>query len=213
MSRDDLTSQQRAKLAGLAGPGVPAPASLLLRLAEAVRDRREHVHEPREDIYCANLTAWLGERMAPVLRRLVEAEAEVARLRAELATRPTRDAVLREAAEIADEAVPDEQPHTDWDRGRLSAARDIRSMLGVTPIGTEHASEDVPALRAEVARLRAELSARPSRATVLREAADRMRRAADALPDAGLVHHKQVLHGGALLLDDQADAAERGEGR
>ncbi|MEU4967839.1 hypothetical protein [Streptomyces smyrnaeus] len=53
---------------------------------------------------------------------------------------------------------------------------------------------------------------RLSRATVLREAADRMRREADSLPDAGQIHHKQVLHGGAIVLDRQADAAEAGDG-
>ncbi|MBQ1122590.1 hypothetical protein [Streptomyces sp. B15] len=143
-THDGLTAEQRSGLTTLLGPGTPASPGLVLALAEAVRDRREHQHEPREDLYCANLTSWLGERMAPVLRRLLDAEAEVERLRQQ--------------------------------QERI-----------------------------------AELEARPSRATVLWEAADRMRREADGLPDAGQVHHKQVLYGGAIVLDKQADDAERDE--
>lgn len=140
MSETPMTPEQRAAVAAQLGAAQPATDALLAHIARSVREAREHDHTTqREDLFCMNLTSWMGERMAAVLRRLVEAEAAVARLRAELEARPTRDAVLREAAEIADEAVPDE-PHTDWDRGRLSAARDIRSMLGVTPIVTEHAS-------------------------------------------------------------------------
>lgn len=43
--------------------------------------------------------------------------------------------------------------------------------LATLPPGEEPAPEDVPALRAEVARLRAELANRPTRDVVLREAA------------------------------------------
>ncbi|MFE5996717.1 hypothetical protein ACFQ6C_07465 [Streptomyces sp. NPDC056454] len=65
-------------LAALIGDVEPATDGLLLSFAKAVRDRREHEHPEWEDLYCMNLSSWMGERIAPVLRRLLNGEAEQA---------------------------------------------------------------------------------------------------------------------------------------
>lgn len=75
-----LTAEQRATIAQLIGDAKPATAGLLEHLAESVRDRREHEHPTWEDLFCLNLVSWAGERMVPVLRRLLDAEARVAEL-------------------------------------------------------------------------------------------------------------------------------------
>ena len=76
----------------------PVANNVLLSLAESVRDRQEHQHPTHEDIYCGNLTAWAGERTGAVLRRLVDAEREIDRLRAE------RDELLTELDGRGEEA-------------------------------------------------------------------------------------------------------------
>lgn len=85
-ARDPLTPEQRSALAELLGDAKPARTDLLHGLGEAVRDCREHEH-PRtaEDLFCGNLRGWLGERMAPVLRRLLDAEAELGRVKSDRA--------------------------------------------------------------------------------------------------------------------------------
>lgn len=80
----EITGVRADIITALIGDGEPASDSLIKSLADSVRDRREHQHPTWEDLFCSNLTAWAGERMAPVLRRLLAAEAEVARLSAEL---------------------------------------------------------------------------------------------------------------------------------
>jgi hypothetical protein len=78
-----LTEQQRAAIAALLGDAKPATDSLLLSVAEQIRDRREHDHEsagPDWDWYCLNASGWLGDKAPTVLRRLLEAEARVAAL-------------------------------------------------------------------------------------------------------------------------------------
>jgi hypothetical protein len=72
----------QAGLAELLGDAKPASDGLLRQLAESVRDRLGHEHPTREDLYCLNLTSYMGERMGPVLRRLLDAEARVAELEA-----------------------------------------------------------------------------------------------------------------------------------
>jgi len=62
--REELTAEQRASLAAQLGGAMPARNSLLMSLGESVRERRG---------------------MAPVLRRLLDAEAETDRLRDRLA--------------------------------------------------------------------------------------------------------------------------------
>lgn len=85
MSETPMTPEQRAQIAELIGDAKPATDRLLGQLAGSVRDRREHEHPTWEDLYCFNLVSWAGERMAPVLRRLLDAEARLA----ELKTAPT----------------------------------------------------------------------------------------------------------------------------
>ncbi|MFH9403318.1 hypothetical protein ACH4JS_26735 [Streptomyces sp. NPDC017638] len=90
MSETPMTPEQRAQLAELIGDAQPATSRLLEQLAESVRDRREHDHPTWEDLYCLNLVSWMGERMGPVLRRLLDAEARVAELEAERERRRVR---------------------------------------------------------------------------------------------------------------------------
>ncbi|MER8083794.1 hypothetical protein ABTZ57_01195 [Streptomyces sp. NPDC094048] len=71
----DKKPLDREALAALIGDVQPASDALLLSFAESVRNCREHEHPRWEDIYCANLVAYMGERIAPVLRRLLDAEA------------------------------------------------------------------------------------------------------------------------------------------
>ncbi|XMN09357.1 hypothetical protein ACK8N7_26605 [Streptomyces griseobrunneus] len=65
----------REALDALIGDVEPATDDLLLTFAKAVRDCREHEHPKWEDLYCMNLSSYMGERIAPVLRRLLDAEA------------------------------------------------------------------------------------------------------------------------------------------
>ncbi|WP_309049276.1 hypothetical protein [Streptomyces sp.] len=83
----ELSAEQRAAIAGLIGDAKPATGDLLKRLAASVRDRREHEHPTWEDLFCLNLVSWMGERMAPVLRRLLDAETRVGELEADLAAK------------------------------------------------------------------------------------------------------------------------------
>jgi hypothetical protein len=78
-----LSAEQRAALAENLGDAKPATDGLLVSFGEAIRDRHGHQHG-REDWFCLNLSSYMGERMAPVLRRLLDAEARVAELEAEL---------------------------------------------------------------------------------------------------------------------------------
>lgn len=84
-ARDELTPKQRATLAAQLADAQPASTSLITSFGKSVKDCRDHEHPTWEDLYCLNLTSYMGERMAPVLRRLLDAETEVDRLRDELA--------------------------------------------------------------------------------------------------------------------------------
>jgi hypothetical protein len=55
----------------------PATDLLLGDLATCVAQVREHEHPRGEDLYCLNLTSYMGERMAAVLQRLSDEQAEV----------------------------------------------------------------------------------------------------------------------------------------
>lgn len=100
----ELTPEQRATIAAQIGEGqLPATSELVESFGLSVAQMRSHEHG-REDWFCLNLAAYMGEKVASVLRRLLDAEAEAERLRAELAARPTRPAVLREAATAVDGA-------------------------------------------------------------------------------------------------------------
>jgi hypothetical protein len=94
----DLTAEQRATIAELIGDAKPATGRLLEQLAQSVRDRLAHDHATqREDWFCMNLTSFMGERMGPVLRRLLDAETRVAGLEAE---RHSTNESLSDAAEV-----------------------------------------------------------------------------------------------------------------
>lgn len=85
-ARDELSPEQRARLAEQLGDAQAASAGLVMSFGTSVQDRRDHDHTTQlEDWYCLNLAAYIGERTAPVLRRLLDAEAEIDRLRDELA--------------------------------------------------------------------------------------------------------------------------------
>jgi hypothetical protein len=64
-----LTTAIRAHI----GDAKPATDDLLIALAETISSRREHAHPTWEDLFCANLDAWSGERVGVLLRRLVDA--------------------------------------------------------------------------------------------------------------------------------------------
>jgi len=107
----ELTPEQRTTLAAHLGDSKPATAALVASLAKAVRNVREHDHPTWEDLYCLNLTSYMGERMGPVLRRLVAAEARVAELEAQLAAKdrpvdedPIAFALAEKAADVVAEA-------------------------------------------------------------------------------------------------------------
>ncbi|MFJ4649511.1 hypothetical protein ACIP6Q_39255 [Streptomyces bobili] len=92
-----LLAADRSAIAELIGDAKPAAPSLLVSFGESVRDRREHDHSTQcEDWFCLNLAAYMGERMGPVLRRLLDAEARVGEL---LAERHSTNESLSKAAE------------------------------------------------------------------------------------------------------------------
>lgn len=81
-ARDRMTPEQRATLAQQLGDAQPARTELLASFGESVQNRAEHDHTTqREDWYCLNLSSYMGERMAPVLRRLINAESDAERYR------------------------------------------------------------------------------------------------------------------------------------
>lgn len=134
---EPLSPENRAALAELIGAATrPAATDLLLRLGHTVKDCRTHDHGMGGDLFCGNQHGWMGERIALVMRRLLDAEAaveqarriavqlenECARLTAERVT--LRAAVLREAADDIN-ALPQDY---ECDPGRGDAADPLRSM-------------------------------------------------------------------------------------
>lgn len=77
-----LSEQQRAEIRAQIGDAQPATDGLIESFGRSIADRHEHKHG-REDWFCMNLAAYMGEHAAPVLRRLLDVEAEVEQLRAE----------------------------------------------------------------------------------------------------------------------------------
>ena len=82
-----LPPELRATIAEQLGDAKPARDGVLVSLAQSVKDRAEHDHSGTADWdwYCLNLSGYMGDRMAPVLRRLVDAESERDALRARVA--------------------------------------------------------------------------------------------------------------------------------
>lgn len=82
----DVTDGRLAKLAQQLGDAKPARDALLASFGQSIVDCREHNHASQhEDLHCMNLTSYMGERMAPVIRRLLNAESERDALRARVA--------------------------------------------------------------------------------------------------------------------------------
>lgn len=107
-----LPQEPRKALAQQLGNAQPATDDMIASLATSVANVKNHEHPTWEDLYCYNLTSYMGERMATVLRRLLNAETELTRLRVEraeliqqrdriandvMAALPSRAEVLREA--------------------------------------------------------------------------------------------------------------------
>lgn len=145
-----LETEQAALLAELIGDVQPARVPVLLDLGESVRDRRDHDHASQnEDWYCANLTAYMGERMGAVLRRLLNSEAQAARLAArvaELEAERTRPApLLADAACLSCGEGLDDENISDFCSERCASRRDasvakLRTLLD----GQRQAAPDGP---------------------------------------------------------------------
>lgn len=100
---EELSPEQRATLAQQIGDARPASDGLLMSFGQSVQDRRDHDHTTqREDWYCLNLAAYMGERAAPVLRRLFDAEAELERLRRFASVTDRRDDEIRARLAMVD---------------------------------------------------------------------------------------------------------------
>lgn len=82
-----MKPEQRRAIVVQIGDVQPATDALIGSFAESVAKVRNHEHPSWEDLYCMNLTSYMGERVAPVLRRLLEAENEIVRLGACVAER------------------------------------------------------------------------------------------------------------------------------
>lgn len=145
-----LSEQQRAAILAQLGDAQPATDALLVEFAEQIRDRREHDHTsagPDWDWYCLNASGWLGDRAPTVLRRLLDAEAEVERLRAvEANARKLVSAWLRASAEHISisnlDAVRDTPLMAGMQDGRANqysdCANELRDVLdGEDPDGFE----------------------------------------------------------------------------
>ncbi|MDX3831342.1 hypothetical protein [Streptomyces europaeiscabiei] len=114
MTFEPLTPEQRTALASFIGEDAkPAEIGLVLSLGESVRDAREHDHTTqREDWFCMNLTSFMGERMGPVLRRLLDLEAE----------QQTLNEALSNAAE---KLRADQEPTSSFFRPGRAYTRDL----------------------------------------------------------------------------------------
>ena len=117
-----LLAEDRATIAGLIGEAKRAVPALLVQLAQSVHDRLAHDHSTqREDWYCMNLTSWMGERMGPVLRRLLDAEARIAELEAE---RHSTNEALDDAVQELRRRREDVTPQVTKLRALLAGQRD-----------------------------------------------------------------------------------------
>lgn len=90
-----LPSSQREAIARQLGDVKPATDGLLASFAEAIANVRDHDHPSWEDLYCMNLTSYMGERMAPVLRRLLDTEVAARRWHERTEEAETAEAQLR----------------------------------------------------------------------------------------------------------------------
>ncbi|MGW1814252.1 hypothetical protein ACWCQM_11900 [Streptomyces sp. NPDC002125] len=120
-----MTSEQRKAIAVQIGNVQHATDALIGSFAESVANVRNHEHPSWEDLYCMNLTSYMGERMGPVLKRLLDTETENARLRARVAKLEAGSPWERAVAGL--NALVDE--HIEWDQkaSRWILTRDVES--------------------------------------------------------------------------------------
>lgn len=154
-----------AKVAELIGDAKPASDGLIAQIGESVRDVREHDHPKWEDLYCLNLVSFMGERMGTVLRRLLNAEARVSDLEAELYTAQAHGRTFLEQRNAhATELLKLRAERADRE-DEVAAAVGYTSglewsyLVGIVASNTTslvQAERDVRALRARVAELEAE---------------------------------------------------------
>ncbi|WP_198533184.1 hypothetical protein [Streptomyces sp. AcH 505] len=85
-----LSRELHVAVGDMIGDVQPAEDGLIVSFGEAVRNRREHDHPKWEDLFCMNLSSYMGERMAPVLRRLLDGEAKIGELEAQRERRRVR---------------------------------------------------------------------------------------------------------------------------
>jgi hypothetical protein len=77
-----LSERQLAEIRAQIGDAQPATNGLLESFGKSIADRVGHDHTTqREDWFCLNLAAYMGEKAAPVLRRLLDAESRAERYR------------------------------------------------------------------------------------------------------------------------------------
>ncbi|MCX4581096.1 hypothetical protein ACGFWD_26775 [Streptomyces sp. NPDC048448] len=81
MAPSPLSHDHRGTLAALLGDTPAAHDSLVHQLAQNVHACMAHDHPA---LHCLSLSVFMGEQMGPVLRRLLDAEAEVERLTTEV---------------------------------------------------------------------------------------------------------------------------------
>ncbi|QCX81118.1 hypothetical protein C9F11_37675 [Streptomyces sp. YIM 121038] len=119
----ELYPEEREQLAEILAGTAPATAGLVVAVAEVLRDCWGHEHPKQEDIFCGNLYGWMGERVGPVLRRLLDVEAEREGLRARVgeleAERHATNAVLADV--------------TVAQRAEERAAARLRGLLAESP--------------------------------------------------------------------------------
>ncbi|CAM5683699.1 MULTISPECIES: hypothetical protein [Streptomyces] len=187
-ARSPLSPEQRAALAAHLADAKPARADLVVSLGGSANNVREHEHPPWEDLYCLNLLSYMGERMAPVLRRLLDAESEAERYR--IAWRMARTRALS-AGGAADRYAA---------RAReLQTA--VQDMFGASIAVQMERNE----LRDRVAEL--EQQTATDHAEILREEARRLRGLADEMPEVGRARQAEGLYRAALVLEERADEA------
>ncbi|MEU6206390.1 hypothetical protein ABZ814_22730 [Micromonospora musae] len=146
----------------------PATDLLIANLRETVGQIQAHEHPERGgDLYCLNLTSYMGDRMGPVLRRLTDEQAETRkwqerntaladeftaeteRLNAELEqTRAALTASRTQAATLANEVGA----LTSTNARLLATVDNLENRLA-------DRAEEVAALKAELERMRAVVEA------------------------------------------------------
>jgi hypothetical protein len=174
-----LSAEQHAAIRALIGDVPAATSSLIAELAQSIADRRSHDHPTgHEDWFCANLSGWAGDRMAVVLRRLIDAEAELDRARSNATY--WRDRYREES-------------RTCWDNS-LPPGGECCAVCG-QPVESEPCPEHHPATVAD--RLRAELAAARSALSSIEADAERAERKGYDLDTADILQQARAARAAA----------------